>query len=206
MGKFLGNAPLGKGLRDAFLGEIRCRNHQFVRDIPQHRLVQFLVVGAVQVALEVIAGQEESCPGNLVGLAVAGSHHVASACSGRPEQEGKNQRYGSNRHQQQPEQERSGKEGSLLAQPRGTGMDEPDILRQVADGAKLAQEIGETDYSYASELSALVDLEKYGTEEEKAAAPKVTGALLKRVFSYLLPYWKQFLLVLLLIAYSVVLT
>ena len=26
------------------------------------------------------------------------------------------------------------------------------------------------------------------TEEEKAKLPKVTGALLKRVFSYLLPY------------------
>lgn len=36
----------------------------------------------------------------------------------------------------------------------------------------------------------------YMTEEEKANQPKVTKALLKRVFSYLLPYWKQFLLVL----------
>jgi len=34
------------------------------------------------------------------------------------------------------------------------------------------------------------------TEEEKANRPKVTGALLRRVFSYLLPYWKQLALVL----------
>ena len=34
------------------------------------------------------------------------------------------------------------------------------------------------------------------TEEEKAAQPKITPALLKRVLSYLIPYWKQFLLVL----------
>ena len=34
------------------------------------------------------------------------------------------------------------------------------------------------------------------TEEEKANRPKVTPALLKRVFSYLLPYWKQMALVL----------
>ena len=40
------------------------------------------------------------------------------------------------------------------------------------------------------------------TEEEKAGAPKVTGALLKRVFSYLKPYWKQFLLILCAIAVS----
>lgn len=33
------------------------------------------------------------------------------------------------------------------------------------------------------------------TEEEKANRPKVTPELLKRVFSYLLPYWKQMLLV-----------
>lgn len=32
------------------------------------------------------------------------------------------------------------------------------------------------------------------TEEEKANRPKVTGALLKRILSYLLPYWKQLLL------------
>ncbi len=38
------------------------------------------------------------------------------------------------------------------------------------------------------------------TEEEKANRPKVTGALLKRVFSYLKPYWKQFLLILCAIA------
>ena len=34
------------------------------------------------------------------------------------------------------------------------------------------------------------------TEEEKKNAPKVSGALLKRVFSYLMPYWKQLILVL----------
>ncbi len=34
------------------------------------------------------------------------------------------------------------------------------------------------------------------TEEEKKNRPKVTGALLRRVFSYLLPYWKQMLLAL----------
>ena len=33
------------------------------------------------------------------------------------------------------------------------------------------------------------------TEEEKANKPKVTGALLKRILSYLKPYWIQFLLV-----------
>ena len=33
------------------------------------------------------------------------------------------------------------------------------------------------------------------TEEERANRPKVTPELLKRVFSYLLPYWKQMLLV-----------
>jgi len=42
----------------------------------------------------------------------------------------------------------------------------------------------------------------YLTEEEKANRPKVTGALLKRVFSYLLPYWKQMLLVILAIFVS----
>ena len=36
----------------------------------------------------------------------------------------------------------------------------------------------------------------YMTEEEKAQRPKVTKALLIRIFSYLKPYWKQFLLVL----------
>ncbi len=40
------------------------------------------------------------------------------------------------------------------------------------------------------------------TEEEKASQPKVTGALLKRVFSWLLPYKRQMLLVLLCIALS----
>ena len=33
------------------------------------------------------------------------------------------------------------------------------------------------------------------TEEEKRQMPKVTGALLKRILSYLIPYWPQFLLV-----------
>ena len=42
----------------------------------------------------------------------------------------------------------------------------------------------------------------YMTEEEKAAAPKITKALLKRVFSYLTPYWKQLTLVLICIAIS----
>ncbi len=42
----------------------------------------------------------------------------------------------------------------------------------------------------------------YMTEEEKAAQPKVTKALVKRVFSYLTPYWKQFILVLVCIALS----
>lgn len=35
----------------------------------------------------------------------------------------------------------------------------------------------------------------YLTEEEKANQPKVTGALLKRIFSYLRPYWKQLMLI-----------
>lgn len=43
------------------------------------------------------------------------------------------------------------------------------------------------------------------TEEEKANQPKVTGALLKRVFSYLAPYWAQLLLALGCIAVSSVL-
>lgn len=34
------------------------------------------------------------------------------------------------------------------------------------------------------------------SEEEKSATPKVTKGLIKRVFSYLLPYWKQLLLAL----------
>lgn len=42
----------------------------------------------------------------------------------------------------------------------------------------------------------------YMTEEEKAAQPKITPQLLKRVFSYLTPYWKQFILVLLCIGVS----
>ena len=33
------------------------------------------------------------------------------------------------------------------------------------------------------------------TEEEKANRPKVTKQLLLRIFSYLKPYWLQFLLV-----------
>ena len=40
----------------------------------------------------------------------------------------------------------------------------------------------------------------YMTEEEKAAQPKITKELVKRVFSYLKPYWKQFILVLVCIA------
>lgn len=40
------------------------------------------------------------------------------------------------------------------------------------------------------------------TEEEKASRPKVTGKLLRRVLSYLLPYWKQMLLVFAAIAVS----
>ena len=40
------------------------------------------------------------------------------------------------------------------------------------------------------------------TEEEKANRPKVTGDLLRRIFSYLRPYWKQLLLVMLCIAVS----
>ncbi|MBO4749140.1 MAG: ABC transporter ATP-binding protein [Lachnospiraceae bacterium] len=43
------------------------------------------------------------------------------------------------------------------------------------------------------------------TEEEKANRPKVTWPLLKRVFSYLLPYWKQMFLVLVAIGVSSVL-
>ena len=40
------------------------------------------------------------------------------------------------------------------------------------------------------------------TEEEKANRPKVTLPLLKRIFSYLLPYWKQMIVVLLCIILS----
>ena len=43
------------------------------------------------------------------------------------------------------------------------------------------------------------------TEEEKAAKPKVTAAFLKRIASYLMPYWKQLLLVLLAILLAAVL-
>ena len=43
------------------------------------------------------------------------------------------------------------------------------------------------------------------TNEEKANRPKVTGKLLKRVFSYLTPYWKQMALVLFCIVISSVL-
>ena len=45
----------------------------------------------------------------------------------------------------------------------------------------------------------------YLTEEEKANRPKVTLPLLKRIFSYLLPYWKQMVLVLFCIVLSSVL-
>ena len=44
------------------------------------------------------------------------------------------------------------------------------------------------------------------TEEEKADAPKITPELLKRVFSYLTPYWKQLVLVLVCIVVSSVFT
>ncbi|MBQ6036120.1 MAG: ABC transporter ATP-binding protein, partial [Lachnospiraceae bacterium] len=44
------------------------------------------------------------------------------------------------------------------------------------------------------------------TEEEKQNKPKITGALLKRIFSYLLPYWKQLGLVLVCIIISSVFT
>lgn len=40
------------------------------------------------------------------------------------------------------------------------------------------------------------------TEEEKANRPKVTRPLLKRIFSYLVPYWKQLVLVLVCILFS----
>ena len=42
----------------------------------------------------------------------------------------------------------------------------------------------------------------YMTEEELARAPKITRELILRVFSYLTPYWKQLILVLLCIAMS----
>ena len=44
------------------------------------------------------------------------------------------------------------------------------------------------------------------SDEEKKALPKVTPELLKRVFSYLLPYWKQLALTLLCIVFSSVMT
>ena len=47
---------------------------------------------------------------------------------------------------------------------------------------------------------------RYLTDDEKKAAPKVTKALLTRVFSYLKPYWKQMTLVLVCIAVSSVLS
>lgn len=43
------------------------------------------------------------------------------------------------------------------------------------------------------------------TEEEKKNRPKVTLALLKRIWSYLLPYWKQMLLVFVFIVFSSIL-
>ena len=42
----------------------------------------------------------------------------------------------------------------------------------------------------------------YMSAEEKAALPKITWPLIKRVFSYLTPYWKQFVLVLVCIVLS----
>ena len=42
----------------------------------------------------------------------------------------------------------------------------------------------------------------YMSAEEKAALPKITWPLIKRVLSYLTPYWKQFVLVLACIAVS----
>lgn len=47
---------------------------------------------------------------------------------------------------------------------------------------------------------------RFLTEEEKANAPKVTLPLLKRIFSYLTPYWKQMLIVLMCILASSALT
>lgn len=43
---------------------------------------------------------------------------------------------------------------------------------------------------------------RFLTEEEKQNKPKVTWSLIKRIFSYLAPYWKQMILVLLLITLS----
>lgn len=47
---------------------------------------------------------------------------------------------------------------------------------------------------------------RFLTEEEKANAPKVTLPLLKRIFSYLTPYWKQMAIVLICILGSSALT
>ena len=47
---------------------------------------------------------------------------------------------------------------------------------------------------------------KFMTEEEKQNLPKVTPELLKRVFSYLTPYWKQLALTLLCIVFSSIMT
>ena len=47
---------------------------------------------------------------------------------------------------------------------------------------------------------------RYLTEEEKAAAPKVTKELIIRIFSYLKPYWKQMVLVLAAILVSSIFT
>ena len=47
---------------------------------------------------------------------------------------------------------------------------------------------------------------RYLTEEEKANRPRVTPELVKRVFSYLEPYWKQLTLVVILIAIAAVLS
>ena len=47
---------------------------------------------------------------------------------------------------------------------------------------------------------------RFLTEEEKANAPKVTLPLLKRIFSYLTPYWKQMTIVLVCILASSALT
>ena len=44
------------------------------------------------------------------------------------------------------------------------------------------------------------------SEEEKKNLPKVTPELLKRVFSYLTPYWKQLALTLLCIVFSSIMT
>ncbi len=46
----------------------------------------------------------------------------------------------------------------------------------------------------------------YLTDEEKKNRPKVTKELLLRIFSYMKPYWKQFLLVLTAILFSAIMT